>query len=229
MVRCFRLRVVIRVGGSVVASPVDSALIAKYVDLLKNLKKKHEVVAVVGGGLSARDFIKVAGELGLDEPSRDWVAIFVSRLVALLFVMRLGEVGCGSVPVSLDEASDCLKRGKIVVMGGLKPGMTTDAVAALVAEKVKAELLVKATDQDGICAKDPKKYPGAKKIDKLGFDDLFRLFELDKHEAGIHQILDPEAVRVLRKSRTKTVVVNGFKPKNVLLAVKGRKVGTVIC
>jgi len=58
---------------------------------------------------------------------------------------------------------------------------------------------------------------------------LFRLFELDKHEAGIHQILDPEAVRVLRKSRTKTVVVNGFKPKNVLLAVKGKKVGTVIC
>jgi len=228
VVRCFRLRVVIRVGGSVVASPVDSALIAKYVDLLKNLKK-HEIVAVVGGGMSARDFIKVAGELGLDEPSRDWVAIFVSRLVALLFVMRLGELGCGSVPVSLDEASDCLKRGKIVVMGGLKPGMTTDAVAALVAEKVKAELLVKATDQDGIYAKDPRKYPGAKKIDKLGFDDLFRLFELDKHEAGIHQILDPEAVRVLRKSRTKTVVVNGFKPKNVLLAVKGRKVGTVIC
>ena len=229
MVRCFRLRVVIRVGGSVVASPVDSALIAKYVDLLKDLKKKHEAVAVVGGGMSARDFIKVAGELGLDEPSRDWVAIFVSRLVALLFVMRLGEVGCGSVPVSLDEASDCLKRGKIVVMGGLKPGMTTDAVAALVAEKVKAELLVKATDQDGICDKDPKKYPGAKKIDRLGFDDLFRLFELNKHEAGIHQILDPEAVRVLQKSRMKTVVVNGFKPENVLLAVKGKKVGTVIC
>jgi uridylate kinase len=220
---------VIRVGGSVVASPVDSALIAKYVDLLKDLKKKHEVVAVVGGGMSARDFIKVAGELGLDESSRDWVAIFVSRLVALLFAMRLGEFGCGSVPVSLDEASDCLKRGKVVVMGGLKPGMTTDAVAALVAEKVKAELLVKATDQDGIYAKDPRKYPNAKMIDRLGFDDLFRLFELDRHEAGIHQILDPEAVRVLRKSRTKTVVVNGFKPKNVLSAVKGKKVGTLIC
>ena len=212
-----------------VASPVDSALIAKYVDLLKNLKKKHEVVAVVGGGLSARDFIKVAGELGLDEASRDWVAIFVSRLVALLFVMRLGELGCGSVPVSIDEASDCLKRGKVVVMGGLKPGMTTDAVAALVAKKVKAELLVKATDQDGICDKDPRKYADAKKIDTLGFDDLFRLFDENKHKAGIHQVLDPEAVRVLRKSRTKTVVVNGFRPKNVLLAVKGRKVGTMIC
>ena len=224
------LRVVVRVGGSVVASPVESPLIVKYVDLLKDLKRQgHEVVAVVGGGVLARDLIRVAGELGLDESSKDWVAIFVSRLIGLLFVMRLGEVGCGSVPVSLDEAVECLKRGKIVVMGGLKPGMTTDAVAALVAEKVKAELLVKATDQDGIYGKDPRKYADAKKIDRLGFDDLFRLFELDRHEAGIHQILDPEAVRVLQKSRTKTVVVNGFKPKNVLLAVKGKKVGTVIC
>ena len=213
-----------------VASPVESPLIVKYVDLLKNLKKRgHEVVAVVGGGVLARDFIKVAGELKLDEPSKDWMAIFVSRLIGLLFVMRLGESGCGSVPVSLDEAVECLKRGKIVVMGGLKPGMTTDAVAALVAEKVKAELLVKATDQNGIYDKDPKKHPNAKKIDRLGFDDLFRLFESDKHKAGIHQILDPEAVRILQKSRTKTVVVNGFKPKNVLLAVKGKKIGTMIC
>jgi len=129
----------------------------------------------------------------------------------------------------LDAAVECLKRGKIVVMGGLKPGMTTDAVAALVAEKVKAELLVKATDQDGIYSKDPRKYADAKKIDRLGFDDLFRLFDENKHKAGINQILDPEAVRVLQKSRTKTVVVNGFKPKNVLLAVKGKKVGTMIC
>jgi len=230
VVRCFQLRVVVRVGGSVVASPVVSSIIVKYVDLLRDLKKLgHEVIAVVGGGLLARNFIGVAGELGLDESNRDWVAIFVSRLIGLLFVMRLGELSCGSVSVSLDEAVECLKRGKIVVMGGLKPGMTTDAVAALVAEKVKAELLVKATDQNGIYAKDPKKHPNAKMIDGLGFDDLFRLFESDKHKAGIHQILDPEAVRVLQKSRTKTVVVNGFKPKNVLLAVNGKKVGTMIC
>jgi len=81
------LRVVVRVGGSVVASPVDSALIAKYVDLLKDLKKRgHEVVAVVGGGVLARDFIRVAGELKLDESSKDCVAIFVSRLVGLLLL-----------------------------------------------------------------------------------------------------------------------------------------------
>jgi uridylate kinase len=57
---------------------------------------------------------------------------------------------------------------------------------------------------------------------------LTRLFEESRHKAGIHQILDPEAVKILRKGEMKIVVVNGFKPENVLLAVKGEKVGTVI-
>jgi uridylate kinase len=223
------LKIVVRVGGSVVASPANPILIGKYVELLKDLKKQgHEVVAIVGGGALARDFIKIAGELGLDEAKRDWAAIHVSRLFAQLFVMRLGEAGCGTVPVSLDEAFDCLKRGKIVVMGGLEPGMTTDAVAAMIGERMKADLLVKASDVDGVFTKDPKKHSDAKKIDELGFDDLSRLFEENKHKAGIHQILDPEAVKILEKRRTKMVVVNGFKPENVLSAVKGEKIGTTI-
>jgi len=223
------MRIVVRVGGSVVASPPNPALISKYADLLKDLRKQgHEVVAVVGGGALARDFIRIAGELELDEAKRDWAAIHVSRLFAQLFVMRLGEAGCGIVPVSLDEAFSCLEQGKIVVMGGLKPGMTTDAVAAMVGERMKADLLVKASDVDGVFTKDPKKHSDAKKIDELRFKDLMRLFEENRHKAGIHQILDPEAVKILRKGEMKMVVVNGFKPENILLAVKGEKVGTTI-
>ncbi len=223
------VRIVVRVGGSVVASPPNPVLIGKYVDLLKDLNGQgHEVVAVVGGGALARDFIRVAGELDLDETNRDWAAIYVSRLFAHLFVMRLEDAGCGIVPVSLDEAVACLKRGKIVVMGGLKPGMTTDTVAAMIGEKVDADLLVKASDVDGIFTKDPKKYPDARKIDELGLKDLTQLFEENRHKAGIHQIIDPEAVKILRKGGMKMVVVNGFKPENVLLAVKGEKVGTII-
>ena len=59
-------------------------------------------------------------------------------------------------------------------------------------------------------------------------DDLWGLFEEDKHKAGIHQILDPEAVRILQRSKTKTIVVNGFKPENVQLAVRGEQVGTLM-
>ena len=223
------MRVVVRVGGSVVGSPLNASLIGKYVDLLKKLREQgHEVVAVVGGGSLARDFIKVAADLGLVEAERDWAAIHVSRLFARLFMQCLGDAGCGTVPLTLGDAVDCLKHGNVVVMGGLRPGMTTDTVAALVGEKVKADLLVKASNVDGIFTKDPKKFPDAKKLDELGFDDLERLFEEDRHRAGIHQILDPEAVKILRRIRLRTVVVNGFDVKNVLSAVKGKRVGTVI-
>lgn len=223
------MRVVVRIGGSVVASPPNPEIMSKYASLFKELKEQgHELVVVVGGGSVARDFITVARDMGLREFDQDEVAIRVSRLFAQLLAMKLGDLGLGSVPTSVDEAVQELKKGKIVVMGGIKPGMTTDTVAAMVAERVEAELLVKATDQNGIYTKDPRRYADAEKIGTLSFDALVQLFEENKHRAGIHQVVDPEAVRILQKERTKTVVVNGFNPENILLAVKGEKVGTLI-
>jgi len=113
-------------------------------------------------------------------------------------------------------------------MGGLKPGITTDAVAALVAERVDADLLVKGTDQEGVYDKDPRTHADAVKLDQLTFDDLPKIFGGSVHEAGIHQIIDPEAIKVLKRHHVKLIVVNGFKPENILAAVKGEKVGTLI-
>jgi len=223
------MRLVVRIGGSVVASPVNTELMGKYAALIKTVRSQgHEVAVVVGGGALAREFILVAKDLGLDMQAQDEVAISVSRLYAQLFLKRLGEAGCSKVAVTLDDAAQCLGEGKIVVMGGLKPGITTDTVAALVAERIKADLLVKGTDQEGVYDKDPRKHADAVKLDRLGFDDLPKIFEHTEHKAGIHQIIDPEAVKVLKRRQLKLIVVNGFKPENILAAVKGDNVGTVI-
>jgi uridylate kinase len=223
------MRVVLRIGGSVVASPINTELISKYVALLRTLKEQgHEVAVVVGGGSLARELIAVAENLGLDEQAQDETAISVSRIFAQLFLRKLGEIGCKAVPLTVDEAADCLNEGKILVMGGLRPGMTTDTVAALIAERIGADLLVKGTDQDGVYDKDPKKHRDAVKLDHLSLDDLVNVFSESKHRAGIHQIIDPEAVKILKRRRVRLVVVNGFKPENILAAVKGKNVGTVI-
>ena len=223
------MKIIVRVGGSVVGSPLNASLIGKYVDLLKSLKQQgHEVVAVVGGGSLAREFIKIAANLGLEEAQKDWAAIHVSRLFAQLFVLGLGDEGCGKVPVSLDEAEECLSSGKIVVLGGLRPGMTTDSVAALVGERVNADLLVKGSNIDGIYNKDPRKYFSAKRLDLVKFEDLGKIFEADSHCAGINQVIDPEAIKILSRSRLRTIVVDGYKSQNVLDAVNGKKIGTVV-
>lgn len=223
------MRLVVRVGGSVVASPFNPELMNRYVDLLLSLRRGGHVVAgVVGGGSLSRELIRTARAMGLSESEQDELAISVSRLVAQLFVLKLGKRVAGMVPTSVEDAARLVSEGKIVVMGGLRPGMTTDAVAAMLADSIKADLLVKATDQEGIYSRDPRRFADARKLDSLGFDDLGKLFEADKHRAGIHQILDPEAVRVLQRRRIRTVIVNGFKPENVLLAARGEKVGTVV-
>jgi len=223
------MRIVLRVGGSVVASPPNPQLIQNYAEFFRNLRAEgYEAVVVVGGGTPARQYIQLAKDIGLKEEEQDEVAISVSRLFAQLLALKLGGLEWKTIPTSLETVSEVLNEKGIVVMGGLKPGMTTDTVAALVASHVGAELIVKVSDQDGVYTKDPKKYSDAKKIDRLSFDDLSQLMEQDKHKAGIHQIIDPEAIRILKKNRIKTIIVNGKKPENLLAALKGEKIGTLI-
>jgi uridylate kinase len=160
--------------------------------------------------------------------SQDRIAISVSRLYAQLFMEKLGDLACGKVAVTLDEAEECFKQGKIVVMGGLKPGITTDTVGALVAERLDADLLVKGTDQEGVYTKDPRKFKDAVKLDSLSFDDLSLVLEHSEHKAGIHQVIDPMAIEVLKRKRMKLIVFNGYRPENLLDAANGKKVGTLI-
>jgi len=216
------MRIVFRIGGSVVASPINTELINTYTELLKTIKLQGHEVAVT------REFIGIAKKLELDMAAQDEVAISCSRLFAQLFVKKFGELGCGKVAITLTEAADCMSTGKIVVMGGLRPGITTDTVGALVAEYVKADLLVKCSDQDGIFDKDPRRFSDAVKLDHLSFDQLQSVFSETEHKAGIHQIIDPEAIKVLKRNRVKIIVVNGFKPENLLSAVKGEKIGTIV-
>jgi uridylate kinase len=223
------VRIVLRIGGSVVASPVNPELISEYADMMDALRTRgHHIVVVVGGGALAREFIGIAKSLGLNQEAQDGIAIGVSRIFAQLLLRRIGDSGCEDVSLSVEEAVRCTSRGKVSVMGGLKPGMTTDAVAAMVAQALNADMLVKATDQEGIFDKDPKKHADAVKLDHLRFEDLTRVCVQDKHEAGIHQIVDPEAIKILKRTRIKFVVVNGFKPKSVRMAINGDRIGTLV-
>ncbi|RJS85707.1 UMP kinase [Candidatus Bathyarchaeota archaeon] len=223
------MRVIIRIGGSVVASPLNPKLMTKYAELIRKLKGfGHEVAVVVGGGKVSREFIKAAREVGLTQEEQDEIAISVSRVIAQIIAILIGGREWKSIPTTIQSAIEKFLEHRVVVMGGLKPGMTTDTVALILASKINADLVIKATDQEGIFTQDPKTCPDAKKIDELTFNELKLFLKEKQHKAGIHQIIDPKAAELLQEIKVPMIVLNGYNPENIIKAVKGEKIGTVI-
>lgn len=223
------MKLVLRLGGSVIASPVNPNLIKKYSEVIQILKNlNHELVIIVGGGKLARKFIRIAKKLGLEEKAQDEIAISISRVYAQLILKTIKQIKSNKIAITLEDVIKNFNKEKIVVMGGLKPGMTTDSVAALVAKQIHANLIVKCTNQNGVYNKDPKIHIDAIKFDKLTFEDLPKILQENNHKAGIHQIVDPEAVKILKNENIELIIVNGFDPNNIISAVNGEKIGTQI-
>jgi uridylate kinase len=220
------LKAVLRIGGSVLGSPPSAKVVNGYAEVISDLNYEgHSVAVVVGGGQVSREYIKSASEMGLSTYQQDTVAIHASRLNARLVAMKLG--GVSSVPTSIDGMLQRLSRNRVAVMGGLRPGITTDTVAAIVAQKWRADILVKASDQNGIYTEDPRKNKGAKKLDKITYERMKQILG-GSHSPGIHSIIDPVAVDQLSELRVRLVVLNGLDPKGVVKAIHGEKIGTVV-
>ena len=220
------MKAVLRIGGSVLGSPPSAKIVNAYAGVITDLNYEgHSIAVIVGGGQVSRDYIKSASEMGLSPYQQDTVAIHASRLNARLVAMKLG--GVSSVPTSIDGMLQRLARNRVAVMGGLKPGITTDTVAALVAQKWRADMLVKASDQTGIYTDDPRTNKKAKKLDRITYEKMKQILG-GTHRPGIHSIVDPVAVDHLLESRVKLVVLNGSDARGVIKALHGEKIGTVV-
>ena len=220
------MKAVLRIGGSVLGSPPSSKVVNAYANVISDLNYEgHSIAVVVGGGQVSREYIKSAAEMGLSTYQQDTVAIHASRLNARLVAMKLG--GVSSVPTSIDGMLQRLARNRVAVMGGLKPGITTDTVAAIVAQKWRADIMVKASDQNGIYNEDPRTNKKAKMLDKMTYERMREILG-GSHRPGIHSIIDPVAVDQLTESRVRLVVLNGSDAKGVIRAIHGEKIGTVV-
>jgi uridylate kinase len=219
------LKIVIRLGGSILGSPPDPVVAARYSDVISQvLKMGNQAIVVVGGGSTARHYIEAAKTLGLPHKEQDLIAIQASRLNARLFGMTLG---LETVATTVSGALSAVQKRGVTVMGGLKPGITTDTVAALVAEDWSSDLIVKASDQKGIYTSDPRSDPNAKLLRKLSYARLSEILGGD-HTPGIHSIVDPVAVRRIAGSKLKLVVFKGDRPQDLIRAIEGKTVGSTV-
>ncbi len=222
------MRIVIKVGGSAIAPSLEAKRFSDYAQVIRSLAKDHTVLVVVGGGTPAREYINVTKELKASNALRDLIGIGVSRLNARLLISAMNDAAYPEPPHDYQEASLAMYSGKIIIMGGVQPGQTTDAVAAILAEYVHADLLIRTTSVDGVYTADPRVDKSAKKIDHMTPQQLLELVAKMEMTAGANNIFDMLGAQIIKRSRIPMIVISGQDPHNIIDAVNGKKIGTLI-
>jgi len=209
----------------------DATRIKQIAEVLEEIAKSYGLYIVTGGGKIARDRIKIARELGANETICDYIGIALTRVNAKLLISALRNAH--PEPFSdynevAGAGAGLVEEARISVMGGVSPGYTTDAVAAILAEYINADLFIDVTSVEGVYDADPRRYPEAKKYDKLTAKELVALTAKEELKAGSRIVIDPVAAKIIERSRVKTIVIDGNNPRDILNAVQGKHHGTAI-
>ena len=224
------LNVTIKMSGHILFPSLGAIPDLKpYVAVIKELKSLgHSIYVVVGGGEPARYYIRIARGQGADESTCDQLGISIANLNAKVFANAIGSDACQSIPRTFDELEKALETRKIVLMGGLQPGQSTNAVSCVMAERSKSKLLISTTTVDGVYTGDPKKDPSARKLSRITSLELEKILESRGTKAGEYDLLDPVAIKIIQRSKITTKIIDGRDPINVLKAIKGEDIGTTI-
>ncbi len=188
-----------------------------------------EVVIVVGGGNIFRGL--PGSERGIERATGDYMGMLATVINALALQDALEQVG---VPTRVQSAITMhqiaepfirrravrhLEKGRVVIFGGGtgNPYFSTDTAAALRANEIGAEVILKATKVDGIYDSDPKKNPRARRFARITYREALsrRL-----------QVMDATAFSLCQDNQMPIVVFDLFKPGNLDRVVRGDNVGT---
>jgi len=194
-------------------------------------KLNVQLVVVAGGG---NIFRGVQGsERGIERATGDYMGMLATIINALALQDSLEKL---AVPTRVQSAIAMaqvaepfirrravrhLEKGRVVIFGGGtgNPFFSTDTAAALRANEIGAEVILKATKVDGVYDSDPKKNPAAKRYKQITY-----------HEALVKQlkVMDSTAFSLCQDNKMPIVVFNLFKPGNLKRVVLGEAVGTVV-
>ena len=190
-----------------------------------------EVVIVIGGGNIFRGLS--GSERGIERATGDYMGMLATILNSLALQDALEKSGVATrvqsaitmhqiaEPFIRRRAVRHLEKGRVVIFGGGtgNPYFSTDTAAALRANEIGAEVILKATKVDGIYDSDPKKNPKARRYAQITY-----------HEALIQQlkVMDSTAFSLCLDNKMPIIVFDLFKPHNLRRVVMGDKVGTLV-
>lgn len=190
-----------------------------------------QVGIVIGGGNIFRGASHA--KLRMERTSADHIGMLATLINGITLQQAFERISCESrimSAISCDvmaesfswkNAHDYLSKGIVLIfVGGTgNPYFTTDSAAALRALEIQAEILFKATKVDGIYDKDPMKFKGAKKFDRISYSQVLN---------SDLQVMDATAIALCRENHIPIRVFNLFSEEDLLKAVCNQPVGTIV-
>jgi uridylate kinase len=190
-----------------------------------------EVVVVIGGGNIFRGL--AGSERGIERATGDYMGMLATIINSLALQDALEKLGVATrvqTAITMPQVAETfirrravrhLEKGRVVIFGGGtgNPYFSTDTAAALRANEIGAEVILKATKVDGIYDCDPKKNPQAKRYVNITY--LQALQQQLK-------VMDSTAFSLCMDNKMPIVVFDFFRPHNLKRVVMGEKVGTLV-
>lgn len=227
-------RILLKLSGESLAGSKKVGIdFEKVLEICKKIKEIAslgvEVAIVVGGG----NFWRGRSNQQMDRCTSDYIGMLGTTMNALALgdaFKQLNQEVRVQTGVEMrqiaefyikDRAIKHLEKGRVVIFGcGTgSPFFSTDTAAALRANEINADALLKATNVDGIYDKDPKKYEDAKKISSITYLDV-----LNKKL----NVMDTTATSLCMDNEVPIVVFNINKPHNLKKIIKCEKIGTIV-
>lgn len=229
-------RVLLKISGEALLGSKSFGLdLGELKTIAEEVAQVHElgtqIAVVVGGG----NIFRGAGEkqTKIERTTGDYMGMIATVINALAFQNMLEGAGVPTRVQSAIEMSQVaepyirrrairhLEKGRVVVFsaGTGNPFFTTDTAAALRAMEISAEILMKATKVDGVYSDDPLVNPEAEKFNTLTYE-----YVLEKRL----KVMDSTAIALCMDNNMPIVVFNLKKRGNMIRAVKGEAVGTLV-
>ncbi len=221
------MKIVISLGGSLLTRDLTASGVRKYIDVLKKISEKADkLVIIVGGGRVCREYQAIARELGATQDMQDYIGIKSTHFNASLVACALLKYA--EIPNNEKELKSALAKNRIVVGGGLKVGQSTDAIAAFAAKEINADLLINASNVDGVYDSNPKENKNAKKIPRLSYAELKQILSKNAQLPGQYGLFDLRAVDTISRAKIKAIFIDGTDAEEIWRAAFGKHNGSVV-
>lgn len=230
-------RVVLKVSGEALREPgsrdnISPQIVQSIASQICEVKELGvELAIVIGGGNIWRGLS--ASHRGMNRATADYMGMLATVINGLALMSALEDLGVTvrvqtaiemnnvAEPFILRRATRHLELGHIVIFvaGTGNPFFSTDTTAALRANEIGAEVILKATKVDGIYDRDPMLHKDAVRFDTITYGEAL---------ARRLQVMDSTAFSLCMDNRMPIIVLDMNKPDNIRQAVLGEKVGTLV-